>query len=583
MQWEIKTKIQEGALRKRREEIGKNLLANRGVTHKKQVEEFLDPPEPETLSPKMVGIQKAHLTKAITRIKKAIQRKESVVVYGDYDADGICSTAILWETLHALGAQALPFIPHREDHGYGLSVKGIKEILNKPKRYTLNAKPSLIITVDNGIVAHDAAAYANEQGIDVIICDHHEKSTKLPEVHAIVHTTRLAGSGVTWMFAKEILNKLKPKTPTLNVYPERSRRAIRSSLDLVTIGTIADQVALVGPNRSIVKYGLNDLRRTKRVGIIKLMKEAAIDPHEMRTYHINFVIAPRLNAMGRLEHAIDALRLVCTKNAIRARKLANTLSVVNRQRQQRTKEMLAVAKEMYLSQESEREAEKIIIIDHEDFHEGIIGLIAGKLAEEFYRPAIVFARGKKLSKASARSISGFNIIKALRQTEHLLVDAGGHPMAAGFTIETAKIETFKSRLYEIAERTLSPDMLEPKLTIDCEIELRDITWELYRQLERLEPFGIGNPQPRFALENCEVVDARAVGDEGKHLKLTIKQSKSMANGIAFNQGFLVSQLNPGTPISLAFTLDKNIWNNREELQLKVKDLKVDGGEATKPF
>lgn len=566
MQWEIKTKIQEGTPRKRREEIGKTLLANRGVTYKKQVEEFLDPPEPETLSPKMVGIQKAHLTKAITRIKKAIQRKESVVVYGDYDADGICSTAILWETLHALGAQALPFIPHREDHGYGLSVKGIKEILNKPKRYTLNAKPSLIITVDNGIVAHDAAAYANEQGIDIIICDHHEKSTKLPKAHAIVHTTKLAGSGVTWIFAKEIAKRLNAAIP------------IHNSLDLATIGTIADQVALVGPNRSIVKYGLNDLRRTKRVGIIELMKEAAIDPHEMRTYHINFVIAPRLNAMGRLEHAIDALRLVCTKNAIRARKLANTLSVVNRQRQQRTKEMLAVAKEMYLSQESERETEKIIIIDHKDFHEGIIGLIAGKLAEEFYRPAIVFARGKKLSKASARSISGFNIIKALRQTEHLLVDAGGHPMAAGFTIETAKIETFKSRLYEIAERTLSPDVLEPKLTIDCEIELRDITWELYRQLERLEPFGIGNPQPRFALENCEVVDVRAVGDEGKHLKLTIKQSKSMANGIAFNQGFLVSQLNPGTPISLAFTLDKNIWNNREELQLKIKDIKGAGNK-----
>jgi single-stranded-DNA-specific exonuclease len=554
MQWEINSRLREKTTKQRKEEIIKTLLKNRGIFSKEKIKRFLNPAKPETLTPEEVGIKKTQVSKAINRIKKAIQNQESIIVYGDYDADGICSAAILWEALHAIGAQALPFIPHREKHGYGLSIKGIDDILNK-------STPTLIITVDNGIVAHEAVNYARKKGIDVIICDHHEKSSKTPKALAIIHTTKLAGSGVAWIFAKEISRKFKTKTSTV------------SSLDLVTIGTIADMVPLVESNRSIVKFGLKALQNSQRRGIQELFKEAAIDPDEVRTYQINFIIAPRLNAAGRLEHALDALRLLCTKNKNRAKSLALKLGTTNRRRQKLTEEMLTQAKEIYSAKSKQDGMEKIIIIEHQDFHEGIIGLIAGKMVEEFYRPTIVLSRGKRVSKASARSITGFNIIEAIRRAEHLLIDAGGHPMAAGFTIESTKIETFKTSFRNIADKTIDLDLLKPTLNIDCLIELSDITWELYRQIEKLEPFGIGNPRPKFALESCKLINARAVGSEQKHLKLTIGDSGKVINGIGFNLGFLNQKLEPGTTVSLAFTLEKNVWDGREELQLKIKDVK----------
>lgn len=564
MQWAIKTQIQEKSPIKRRRKILKALLKNREITRQEKIHLFLNPSKPETISPESVGISKTQLSKAIKRIKEAIQKKEPIVVYGDYDADGICATAILWEVLHALGAQAMPFIPQREEHGYGLSVKGISELaeVGPLRGQTSHKKPSLIITVDNGIVAHQAVEYAKQRGIDVIVSDHHEKSSLLPEALAIIHTTKLAGSGVAWIFAKEIIEE------TLH-----SWNVIEATLDLATIGTIADMVPLMEANRSLVKYGFNNLRNSQRIGLRELFKEAALDPQEIGTYHVNFIIAPRLNAMGRLEHGLEALRLLCTKNKRRAKSLAEKLGSTNRSRQQMTEEMLIHAKEIFASKEKGSELEKIIIIDHENFHEGIIGLIAGKMVEEFYRPAIILSRGGEISKASARSITGFNIIEAVRKAEHLLIDVGGHPMAAGFTIKSTEIKNFKTSLQKVADETIDPDLLKPRLAIDCLIELPDITWELYRLIEKLEPFGINNPRPKFALENCKLINARAVGSEQKHLKLTIEQSGKIISGIGFNLGLLVSELYPDAKINLAFTLDKNVWDDREELQLKIRDIK----------
>ena len=565
MQWVITKTIEAKSPLARRDEIVRTLLTNRGIVGKAAVRDFIMPTKPHLLSAHQAGISARELNKALVRIKEALRKKEHIVVYGDYDADGICSTAILWEALHAVGADTLPFIPLREKHGYGLSIKGIDEILKNPKPYTLNPIPSLIITVDNGIVAFAAVDYANRNGIDVIICDHHEKANRLPSALAVIHTTNLAGSGVAWMFAKEILRKYKSKNTAFNV--------IRSSLDLATIGTVADMVPLLGPNRSLVKYGLSVLQKHSRIGLKWLLQEAAVEPDALEIYHINYIIAPRLNAMGRLEHALDALRLLCTKNPERARELAQKLGTTNRRRQELTEEMLNHAKKLSGRKSALIGSEKILIIDHQDFHEGVIGLIAGKLVEEYYRPVIVVAKGGEISKASARSIAGFNIIQAIRKTEHLLIDAGGHPMAAGFTIRTENIQAFKKLMLRIASVELSPDLLQPKLSLDAQILLNDVTWELYEKLEGMEPFGIANPKPSFAIRDMRVVNTRAVGREKQHLKLTLAQGNETIDGFAFHLGNLAAKLRGGSQVDVAATLEQNIWNGRKELQLRVKDIK----------
>ncbi len=554
MKWEIKQIIKAKTQEKRREEIIQSLLRNRGITGKENVEIFLSPHKPKKLTLSQVGINRINLQKAVRRIEKAIKVKENIIIYGDYDADGICSTAILWETLNSLKANVLPFIPHREKHGYGLSKKGIDDLLSESKR----KKPTLIITVDNGIVAYNAVNYAQKKGVDVLICDHHQKTSIVPNAHAIVHTTLLAGAGVTWMFAKEIVKKSKISTK------------LNSLLDLAAIGTVADMVSLVGPNRSIVKHGLESLQKTQRVGLLELFLEAGLNPMDLGTYHINFMIAPRINAMGRLEHALDSLRLLCTKDKMRAKQLISTLNETNKRRQLMTEEAVFQAKELY-DNDGNHDA-KIIIIDHSEFHEGLIGLVAGKMVESYYRPAIIISKGKRVSKASARSISGFNIIEAIRQTEEHLIDAGGHPMAAGFTLETKNLEKFKTLMIELAEKHITEEHLEKRLSIDCEISGADIHWDLLRELKIFEPFGMGNSRPTFAIRNCNLIDSRGVGMEGKHLKLTLECSNNTFDAIGFNRGFLLSQLSNGSKIDIVCTLDRNEWKGRATIQLLIKDI-----------
>lgn len=572
MQWKIKSKIKNRKRQERRQEIIKSILRNRGIVGKKEIESFLHPIRPDKIKPGEVGIDKKELVKAITRIKKAKNKGEKVIVYGDYDADGICSTAILWETLYALGVDAIPFIPNRQKHGYGLSKKGLKDVLKRSGSKSQESdavktgnKPSLVITVDNGIVAHQAVDWANEHAIDVIISDHHQKESKLPNAQAVVHTIELAGAGVAWVFANSILQSYKGKTG--------KGITARSFLDLATIGTVADMVPLTGVNRSLVKYGLKNLKSTQRTGLLELFKQAGIKASEVEIYHINFVIAPRLNATGRLSNALDSLRLLCTPKKDRARALAIKLQSTNRERQELTEEMLLLAKNIYHSQKQSQETDKIVIIDHQEFHEGVIGLIAGKITEELNRPAIILSRDLKVSKASARSVSGFNIIQAIRQSQSLLIDAGGHPMAAGFTIETKKIESFKRKMFKIADQMLDYDDLEPSINIDCQIDFGDINWKLMPEIEKLEPFGIGNPRPRFVLRNAEVSQKRAVGSQRKHLKLTLSEGKKKLSAIGFNFGFMASKIGTDDHLDLAFTLEKNAWNGRLELQLKVKDIK----------
>ena len=549
--WKIHKIIGENNQQKRQDSIIKSLLKNRGLTTKNQIEKFLHPPHPQDLKPKDLSFNQTELTKGVKQIKQAIKKKQSIIVYGDYDADGICATAILWETLHHLGAQALPFIPERLKHGYGISKKGLDELT---KNYASHPKP-LIITVDNGIVAHTAVKYARQKGFDVIISDHHVASNTLPKANAIIHTTKLSGSGVAWVLSQAIAKSLHKSPP--------------DNLELAAIGSLADMVPLLQANRSIVKHGLKKLSQTKRIGLLQLFKDARIEPQKISTYEINFMITPRLNAMGRLGHALDSLRLLCTKSQARASKLAQILSSTNRDRQQLTEDQLLHA--LDLVRKSNRE-EKIIIVGHSDYHEGVIGLIAGRLMERYWRPTIVLSHGKTTSKASARSIPGFNIIETLRQASDLLVDVGGHPMAAGFTVENKKIDQLTKKLQKIAHQKITDKLLKKTLDIDCEIKLADINWQLYRNLAQFEPFGIANPQPVFTSRKVEVTEARAVGQERKHLKLSVREGKSVLPGIGFGLGKLAPKISAGSQVDLAYLIDENNWNGRKELQLKIKDL-----------
>jgi single-stranded-DNA-specific exonuclease len=529
-------------LHKPSENIIAVLLKNREITDK---ENFLHPKHPRELTAKDVGIDLQALKKAVARIHKAVKNKESIVVYADYDADGICAGAIMWETIHAMGARAMPYIPHRVEEGYGLSIKGIDAVRGQ-------YDPSLIITVDHGITAKEKVAYAASLGIDVIVTDHHVKPDKLPDC-TIVHTTSLCGAGVSWFIA--------------NALSENAE-----FLALAAIGTIADLVSLTGANRSIVKYGLRQLNKTKRVGLLALLRDAGLTLGELTTYDVSHILAPRINAMGRLVHAMDALRLLCTHREDKAILLARKLGLTNKERQQLTVDTSLHAKGIVASIAT---LPKLLFVAHETYNPGVIGLVAGKLVEEYYRPAIVLSQGPEISKASARSIAGFNIVETIKRFDDLLIDVGGHPMAAGFTIETKNIDVLKSRMEAYVEKNLKDELLTRELRIDMELPLSAVTGELWQKLRDFEPFGFGSPEPVFATPGVTVTDARLVGADGKHLKLRV----SSVDAIAFGMGDMYAKIKTGKPVDIAYTIDMNVWNGNKKLQLKIKDIQTPEAEG----
>lgn len=540
--------------------IIKVLLKNRNLVLKKQIDEFLHPLRPSVLTAAALGISKRELNKAIKRIKKAVDVKEQIIIYGDYDADGICGTAILWEAIDKMGGKSLPYIPKRLEEGYGVSVEGIKKI----QKQTSDVK--LIITVDNGITANKAIDYAQKKGIEVIITDHHLLPEKLPKALAIVHTTKLSGSGVAWFLARILGGEWG------------------SALELAAIGTIADVMSLTGVNKSLVKYGLKRLSKTNRIGFLALFREAGLNRGQIEAWQVSFIITPWLNAAGRLADAMDSLRLLCTRDQVRAKSLAQKLSEENKKRQRLNGAAFIDAKACFSSP-----YQKLLFVSSSSYHEGIIGLVAGNLTREFYRPAVVISIGKEFSKGSARSIKGFNIVKAIRRCEKFLVDCGGHPMAAGFTVKTANLEKLKKCLIKIAEKELDEKKLTPVLTIDCELNLSHLTWKLYEGIERFAPFGMANPKPVFCSRGLRIVNMRVVGNNGKHLKIKLDdpQTKkvekvpafeeiSIFDGIGFGMADFANQIKRGDLVDVAYALEKNVWNNEERLELKIKDIRSAG-------
>jgi single-stranded-DNA-specific exonuclease len=341
-------------------------------------------------------------------------------------------------------------------------------------------------------------------------------------------------------------------------------------LELVALATVADLVPLVGANRTLLKFGLEQLRKTQRIGLKELFLESGIDPGKIGVYEIGHIIAPRLNAMGRLEYAMDSLRLLCTNNKERARKLAQLLGSTNRERQTLTIETAEHAKSEVRSQKLG--VRSLLFISHVSYQQGVIGLVAGKLVEEFYKPSIVVSIGEKYSKASARSVSGFNIIEFIRSASELLVDDGGHPMAAGFTVETSKLLILQKTLEEKAEELLDEDKLTRILKIDCEIPMDFVSENLYDEIQKLSPFGMGNPEPTFMSRNVVIENMKLIGRDGKHVKFVF-HDKRRIDAIAFGMGERASELHIGDKVDVVYTIDENVWNGNKSLQLKVKDLR----------
>jgi len=383
----------------------------------------------------------------------------------------------------------------------------------------------------------------------VIIVDHHQKGEEKNHAFSIIHSTLVCGSALAWFFAKEL--SMVQDLPT-------------TGLELAAIGTIADQMPLIGPNRSVVKHGLEELNRTKRPGLMALFKEARIE--NVGVYEVGYIIAPRINAMGRLKQGIESLRLLCTKNKLKAFEIAKNIGGTNSERQKIVEEVLILARKSVTSQ-------KIIVIAGENYHEGVIGLAAGRLVEEFYRPAIVFSTKGEISKASARSISGFNIIEAIRSVS-LHLEGGGHPMAAGFSIETVKIEKFTKEINKLADKLLTDELLQKKLRIDMELDFREINIGLIEQLKQFEPSGLGNPGATFVTRGVEIIGAKSVGREARHLKLKLKQGEHIFDSIYFGGGEIYPELTSGLKLNLVYSPEKNVWMGNESIQLKIKDIEI---------
>jgi len=528
--------------------------------HIKNKTEFLKPRHPKDISFSEF-FSKKQFEEVIKKLKEIREKQRIVVVYTDYDADGITGGAILWETFYLLGFKTMPYVPHRKLEGYGFSKKGIDTVR---KLYN----PALIISVDHGISAAEKISYAKSLGIPIIVTDHHMKAAKKPDdALAIFHTDRLSGAGVAYFFAKEIFKNFKFQISNFKFLEDNFSS---DYLALASIGTIADLVPLLGPSRSITKYGLEAFSKLRRIGIRHILKEAQIENRRITPYEIGFIIAPRINALGRLEHAIDALRLLCTKKEEKAQMLAAKMGEKNRERQDLLEKAVEEAKEKFKLQSLKyKVSPKIIILSSGKWHEGIIGLIASKLVDEFYRPTIIMSLGDGFVKGSARSISGFDITSFLRSLKQYLIDVGGHKGAAGFTIEKEKIDNFCAAASKLSSSLLKEKDLERKVELDLAIPLKRVNLSLVKKIETLQPFGVGNPQPLFYSEG-ELLEAKLFGKNNEHLKIYLKDDSLPLEFVFFNQGKDFLKLSRGQKMGVVYHLEIDRWGGNEKVRGKGK-------------
>ncbi|MEK9183397.1 MAG: single-stranded-DNA-specific exonuclease RecJ [Patescibacteria group bacterium] len=582
-------------------EVVLQLLHNRNLLEQDKIDEFLNPDYSQDVH--NPGLFR-DMTKAVERIFSAIAKNELIVIHGDYDADGVCAAVILYSTLKELGAKHLDvFLPDRELEGYGVN-KDTVELLTA-------SGAKLIITCDCGISNYAEVELAQKNGVDVIITDHHTVPTEIPPAFAIIHPKvpnetypdkGLSGGGVAFKLAQALLMSLRAtclparqersnleqltdEIASVAPLPRNDKRAgfEKWLLDLVAISSVADMVPLLGESRTLTKYGLIVLNRTKRLGLRQLIKITGLNKNPetpLTATNIGFQLAPRINAAGRMQHANTAYQLLIASDPIEAKELARELDANNKERQKITEKMTNEAKEII--QKEKQENAPIIFALKEGWPLGLVGLVASRLCDRYYRPALVMTKKEGQIHGSGRSIDEINIIAKLEKLKTYFEKFGGHPQACGFTLKNANdLEKFKKDLTALVAKDAAKKDLTPTLIIDAEINLEEINWELYDSLGKFEPFGEDNPMPRYLGKNLTVARVDALGADCQHLKLLIKHNNGMTHkmiGFGFGDEERVGinwceALKIGDKIDAVFEISVNQWNGNRELQLKIIDLK----------
>ena len=528
------------------------ILVNRDIVEKEEIEVFLNPTRYNFYDPFLMP----DMEKAVERIIKAIQNKEKVIIYGDYDVDGITSITVLKKFLAERGLEAGYYIPNRLEEGYGLNKEAIQEIIKQ--KYTL------MITVDCGISGIEEIEMCNSLGIDTIITDHHEQLEELPNAYAIIDAKRkdntypfrgLAGCGVVFKLIQAISKKL-----------ELDDKEYLKYLDIVCVGTISDIVPLVDENRVIAKLGLMLVAQTRNIGLKTLIQESGYKKIDSNT--ISFGVAPRINACGRMGYQDEALELFLTDNIEEAKKITSELNKYNIQRQAKEKEIFEQAI-LELEKEDINNLNSIVLCG-DNWHHGVIGIVASKLTEKFFKPTILICFEEDIGKGSGRSLPGFDLHEALVESSEYLERYGGHEMAVGLSLKKEMYNKFKEKFENIA---LNQDIKQivPVIKIDGQITAKDITKSTIKELELLEPFGEKNKTPIFVYKNLKIDSIRALS-EGKHLKLTLRDDNLLLNAIGFNLGHLSEEYLIGDKIDVAGVLEINNFGGEETVQINIKDI-----------
>ncbi len=526
------------------------LLYNRGLAEPSQIELFVAADKRLSGNPLLLP----DIHQAVARIYRALLAGENIAIYGDFDVDGITATAILVRGLSALGGKVIPYIPHRLTEGYGVKTAALENLYRQGI--------SLVITVDCGITALSQVKKAKKMGLDIIITDHHTPPEVIPPAIAIVNPklpdsnypfSELAGVGVALKLLQALFQGIGKE------------EQLDELTDLVALGTVADMVPLLGENRYLVKQGLKLINANPRLGVSEMLTQAGRPIGSLDTEVISWVIAPRLNAAGRLEHAMTSYELLMTDSPQKAHTLTMWLEEKNAERQRLTDRVLAKAREQVLAQG----ISPLLIASASDYPAGIAGLVASKLSGEFYRPAIVIRTGELVSSGSCRSIPEFDIILALNQCCHLLSHFGGHPRAAGFTLPTRNLARLRQELLPLAATQLAGVDLRPHLDIDAEVTLPDLTGDTFQAIQQLAPFGQGNPPPTFLSRRVEVIDCRTIGGNGTHLRIKLKQGGTVWDGVGFGMGNYLSEAS--SLLDIVYNLEIDRWGGKERLRLNILD------------
>jgi single-stranded-DNA-specific exonuclease len=555
------------------------ILLNRGISEQQACLDFLRPMPKGLADPGLMP----NLKVAAERIARAIRDKERVVIYGDYDVDGITATAILWHAIRLLGGEVDYYIPHRIDEGYGLNAEALAQICEQGAK--------VIVTVDCGITAVEQAKVACDRGVDLIITDHHEWHVEevegerrpiFPHCLTIVHprlpgsaypNPHICGAGVAFKLAWGI----GLAVCGADRVDASFREYLVEATALAALGTIADVVPLVGENRILAHWGLGGLKKSQLHGIQALIASANLTGQQLDSYHVGFLLAPRLNACGRMGHAREAVEMLTKADAARAAEIAGYLEKKNRERQAMERQILEQALEQVTLNKFDQDDCRAIVLVGEGWHAGVIGIVASRIVDRMHRPTIMIATTNGHGQGSGRSIPGFNLARALEACGQHLEAFGGHEMAAGLKIQTENLAAFRAAFCEHATTVLSPEMMVPELQLECLAELNSLTDALVKDLKRLGPFGHGNRKPLICCRGLTIAGPpRRVGKTGDHLQLYVKQGAASMKCIAFNFGGMIEQLRTGTVVDLAVEPQINEYMGRTSVELEVKDLQFAG-------